>query len=269
MILTCPECSARYVVDPKALQPAGRNVRCAKCRHNWWVDAPSSDTPTVSEAEDTVNIQEETPPKPDSKPEETETAKPAAEDFQDMDLPINRRKKRPRPIPKGSNLPALQNHRHGSSKWGWISLVVFLFVLIGGLMMFREPLSDAWPPIKKLYKTIGLDGAGDKGQKKPEKVEKKIPITERLVIKNLKPSQELINNTPHLVIEGEVQNIADNNQKVPTLKASLQDRNRVTIREWTFEAEKSTVAKDRSVTFKTSLPNPPADAVDLRVVLQE
>ncbi|VAV90316.1 hypothetical protein MNBD_ALPHA02-781, partial [hydrothermal vent metagenome] len=51
MILTCPECSARYVVDPAALLPDGRRVRCAKCKHSWKEPAPSVDTPVVDAAE--------------------------------------------------------------------------------------------------------------------------------------------------------------------------------------------------------------------------
>ena len=35
MIIACPSCQTRFNVDSAKLQPAGRNVRCAKCGHRW------------------------------------------------------------------------------------------------------------------------------------------------------------------------------------------------------------------------------------------
>jgi predicted Zn finger-like uncharacterized protein len=41
MIITCPQCATRYQADAIKFQPAGRNVRCAKCGHVWHQDAPA------------------------------------------------------------------------------------------------------------------------------------------------------------------------------------------------------------------------------------
>ena len=35
MILTCQKCETRYSVDPNALAPDGKKVRCMKCGHSW------------------------------------------------------------------------------------------------------------------------------------------------------------------------------------------------------------------------------------------
>jgi len=38
MILTCPECSTKYVVKDGAIPDGGRQVRCASCKHSWHQD---------------------------------------------------------------------------------------------------------------------------------------------------------------------------------------------------------------------------------------
>jgi predicted Zn finger-like uncharacterized protein len=48
MILTCPQCSTRYHVDPASLGATGRRVRCAECG-NRWLAKPASDAPKVIE----------------------------------------------------------------------------------------------------------------------------------------------------------------------------------------------------------------------------
>ena len=44
MIVNCPACSTRYMVDPPDLGRSGRRVRCAKCGHSW-MQGPAPDLP--------------------------------------------------------------------------------------------------------------------------------------------------------------------------------------------------------------------------------
>jgi predicted Zn finger-like uncharacterized protein len=49
MIISCPDRATRYHLDPVALTPAGRTVRCASCGHRWQA-RPPTDAPMLVEA---------------------------------------------------------------------------------------------------------------------------------------------------------------------------------------------------------------------------
>jgi predicted Zn finger-like uncharacterized protein len=40
MQVTCPNCRARYAVDPQAIGPGGRMVQCVRCSHCWFERSP-------------------------------------------------------------------------------------------------------------------------------------------------------------------------------------------------------------------------------------
>jgi predicted Zn finger-like uncharacterized protein len=44
MQLACPNCSARYLVDPVAIGPTGRTVQCFRCGCRWRASAPQPAT---------------------------------------------------------------------------------------------------------------------------------------------------------------------------------------------------------------------------------
>jgi predicted Zn finger-like uncharacterized protein len=60
MQVTCPNCGARYAVDPLAIGPTGRTVQCARCSHRWFETikpapaAPSTPPPSARPAPDFV-----------------------------------------------------------------------------------------------------------------------------------------------------------------------------------------------------------------------
>jgi predicted Zn finger-like uncharacterized protein len=79
MILTCPECSTKYVVKDGAIPEGGRQVRCASCKHSWHQDPEPRDKqlddPQPKTAAEDVPIQPEdasaTDPVPISDPDES------------------------------------------------------------------------------------------------------------------------------------------------------------------------------------------------------
>src|SRR5690606_17469788 len=107
MILSCPSCATRYVLDPARLRPSGRTVRCARCAHTWHAEAPA-----VSLAESEARQPVITNPPPAA--EESAAVRPS---------------RRPSPAAEGAakdterrNLPALPGGRRLGAPFGWLGL---------------------------------------------------------------------------------------------------------------------------------------------------
>jgi predicted Zn finger-like uncharacterized protein len=59
MVVTCPNCRARYAVDPLKIGPGGRTVQCARCDQRWFEKVESAPP-----ADETVAVPEP-PPAPE------------------------------------------------------------------------------------------------------------------------------------------------------------------------------------------------------------
>ncbi len=53
MLIVCPSCATPYMIDQAALGPAGRTVRCARCRTSWFAGGPEP-IPNVTAVAETV-----------------------------------------------------------------------------------------------------------------------------------------------------------------------------------------------------------------------
>ena len=118
MIISCPSCKTRYLVDPTALGgEEGRSVRCAKCSHIW-SEKPPADMPK----------------RVDILPPETES----------------------RLLPPGSNLPVVVERESKGISAGWLGvLLLFVIVVLGGILA-RDQIVTVWSPASKLYSFLGL-----------------------------------------------------------------------------------------------------------------
>lgn len=124
MILTCPSCSARFVVNDDALRPAGRNVKCGRCAHVWSAAPPEEDPVALTE--------------------------PVAE------TPLTPEAPEPRERRTRANLPALPRKRR--RRGGRVALVVvaLLAVVAAGLWFGRDGLIGVWPAAEKIYAAVGV-----------------------------------------------------------------------------------------------------------------
>jgi predicted Zn finger-like uncharacterized protein len=126
MIVTCPVCSTRYLVEARALGATGRLVRCANCAHTWH-QAPAEDAPLRIDMA------------------------PAAAD------PFAAPAPRAEPRPGRVQLPALRRDRR--PPWAgvaWAVLAVVVVALVVLVVMERQSIVALWPPSARLYAMVGL-----------------------------------------------------------------------------------------------------------------
>ena len=113
MQISCPNCGARYTVDPVALGPAGRTVQCFRCNHRWF---------------------EELEPPPAPVDEYVPEERPVP------DFVI-------RPQTYGAALPALADSRDFPS---WAKVLIGVAVLAGLLVgtgwLFKDDIAPMLPP---------------------------------------------------------------------------------------------------------------------------
>jgi predicted Zn finger-like uncharacterized protein len=125
MIVTCPACSTRYLVDPRALSATGRVVRCANCAHTWH-QTPPEDAPQR------VDLPPLEPP-------------PAAESAPDL-------------RPSGRvQLPVVASRQQRGSALLWALYVLGVLVLIlAGLWITRNEVVAYWPESARYYQLLGI-----------------------------------------------------------------------------------------------------------------
>lgn len=117
MIVTCPECSTGYHVEPAALG-GGRMVRCTKCAHTWMMvppDASDDVAAALSAAREPA----------------LSAMAPAA-------------------------AAGARATGRGLAWVLWVVLVVAVAGLIGGGVVWRDDVVRLWPPAQAVYRLAGL-----------------------------------------------------------------------------------------------------------------
>lgn len=186
MILQCSECKARYLVPDQAIGAKGRQVRCAKCGHSWF----------------------EAPP-------------PAAKDpaLEDLDKLLDEINARPKPIPKGSNLPKIPFEPASIIQKGFTGFM--LIAAIGLVLLIAAP---------------GLLG---------------LPSSKGLVLADVGIIRVARDQQTSYQINGKIANMSSVAKTVPTLRVTLVDTEGKSLQYWDFGGDATTIDPGKSIPFAT------------------
>ena len=267
MIIACPSCDARYVLDPAKIGPIGRRVKCAKCGHTWSQTAPppkdlagataveSEASPEPSDTDIADALQDRmgrNPPEPEGSLDNRDVTE---DDFRARsDDAFNADSAGPdfHTGRQQTSVPALQRE---PSKWparlAWIFLVLIVGGTVAGLIAFEKKIVTAWPASKKLYDTVGLTT--------------KPPVKEFGV-----RSVQYNYTKPDVIgIEGELVNLSDDPHDAPNIQVLFIDGGGAVVKTWKFPPPERRMLPDEVVKFSTEVRNPPATAKRIDVGVEK
>ncbi len=221
MILNCPSCGTRFLIDPALLEPDGRKVRCGRCGHSWFQDrpAPSEAVAAVAEAPSGSAI-----PRLQAFDEARRSAGEA------------RRAALPGPPPsRGASRIAL----------GWIALVLLIAALVAGAYFGREQIIAVVPEAAELYQMAGLMPATAPAV-----------VGQGLELRDVTSVKRLVDGQQTLLIEGAIVNVSGQLRQIPQLRASVTDATGAELTHWFFSANGKELEPGGSTTFQTSTESP-------------
>lgn len=291
MLIVCPNCTTSYTIDPASVGPAGRMVRCARCKSTWFAGAPANEVDAFvdgviaeAEAEHTAVIRPDTPPPPTS-PNVTAvddfsaafaapsfSAEPSftapavhAEPVSIPDSPSlvppidHMADAAPAPAPAADTndeletFAARRRRMQTRRKKSRTSSRWLAVVLV--LLALNVALIGARSEIVRHFpQTASLFAAIG------------LPVNLRqLTFEKVRITREVQDGVTILMVEGEITSEASKSVEVPRLRFAARNAAGQEVYTWTAKPERSILEPGQRLPFSSRLASPPSDAYDVMV----
>jgi predicted Zn finger-like uncharacterized protein len=233
MIVTCPACAVRYVVDPAALGAKGRTVRCARCAETWFQAPPPGAEPAA-----VIEPVMTPPPTADGSP---------AIPTEPMPSFIGTRTLLATP-----NLPALRKPPPLVSpvQLGWAALGGFVVLFLAGLLLLRTEITTVWPATRRLYSLIGAGLPG---------------IDDWLKLRDTHMAYDTVDGQPRVTVSGEIVNVSAVPRPVPKLRVTLLNSKDEIVKSWICQPDGEPLQPGQSVALTTMSEAPSGEVTALSV----
>lgn len=246
MILQCPGCDTRFLVNPSLIPPQGREVKCAKCAYQWHVDHEEEPAPRKPMAEDRPSDNLMQARVGDDHPEayhdedagfaidpEREKTSQTVDSLPNMPefVPESFGDDMPEFSFSGS-MPATVEEKSGLQAAPLMALAVVLVLATLGasLFAFRGSLQPVMP---WAYDLMGL------------------PRTDGLALSDVVLRQRPLRNKTRYIVEGNIVNESDGVRAIPVLRVAIVDKNGEWLASREYQAS-ATIKPGELFPFKAS-----------------
>jgi len=239
MILVCPKCSTRYLLSSAAIGPEGREVRCAKCAHEWFQE-PDPDLADYLQDEDNYDDNQD-----DSREDNGFFAEEEEGDTDEgEEIPES-----VKPQADHTNVPAFaadvirQKPTLQAQITGYAAALFIFMAVLAVFFGFRAKIVTAWPSAEAIYDLAGF----------PTDLQ-----GENLVMESL--SATILKNDDGqdvLLLKGRVINLTNKPVNVPQMRATLRSTNGDDGDSWLIDAPVDEVESGASFAFTSDYPNVP------------
>ena len=277
MILTCPACDTKYVVKDGAIPAAGRQVRCASCKHSWHQDPePASMAAEPEELEQPRSpVDFGGPPQPDP----AEPAEPVAEIPEAAEAGAMIAEE---PQPAVEQVPA--DEGHDDAEWHPVAdenqdefqpappaEPVEPYV-VPEVQPVEEPERRRWPLLLGLLLLVVAAAAAfwflAPAEWKARAGIAGVGATPLQLMITTSDRQPLESGNELVAISGRVINPTDQEQNVPPIRAELRDKQtKALVHRWTIAPPARVLAPRSSASFNSAEVDVPKGGDELTVTL--